>query len=80
MITRYTFDEVSLIGHKSGKCRCGKRVKRQMKFWQTLNPYNVGKTGNPKTRSEIISELQKQIEDWKQESVLCTSCEQGAQP
>jgi len=71
-----TFDEVSQIGRKSGKCAvCGKQTNRQQKFFQTLNPYNKNKDGNPKSRTEIYAELREQIAEWKKEPIVHAKCE-----
>jgi len=43
--------------------------KRQQKtFWQTLNPLNKNKQGLPKTRAEIMADLQAEAGAWQQET------------
>lgn len=74
--TRVTFEEVSITGTKSGICpRCGKKVSRHKKFYQTLNPFNLGPGGLPKSRSEIAVELTVEREKWWAEQVYHQKCE-----
>lgn len=74
------FEEVKLFGRKTCKCaRCGKRLRRQMTFWQTLNPYNLRPDGQPKTRADIMAELQAERERWMTEPELCFACREKEQ-
>jgi len=57
------YEEVLLKATKRGKCQCGKRVIRTKKFSQTINPYNRI-NGIPKTRNEILKELQAECDTW----------------
>lgn len=72
---RIVFNEVSIVGEKSGKCSCGKRTKRRKKFYQTLNPFNVDKRGVPKTRDVIWGEINGQLLAWENAPVKCSECE-----
>lgn len=75
MITK--FNEVKLYSVKNCKCsECGKRLRRQKKFYQTLNPWNVNANGECKTRQEIIDELKEKVVSWESESELCANCEE----
>jgi len=77
MIIHTTFDEVSLTGYKTVRCTgCGRRLKRQRKFWQTRNPYNKNSEGYPKSAYEIREELSQDIRVWEKESETCSKCEQ----
>ncbi len=70
------FQELKLHGSKSGKCVvCGKHCKRQEIFSQTLNPFNRNKRGEPKTESEIYTELKEAVKKWKKEPVKHSGCE-----
>mgnify|MGYP000017638098 CR=1 FL=1 len=60
---KINFKEVSITAYAKNKN--GKR--RQKKFWQTLNPFNKNESGSPKTREEILVELQVDANNWKQE-------------
>lgn len=72
MNQRITFDEISLKGIKTIKCKdCGKRLRRQIKFSQTRNPFNKNKKGVPKSLYDINAELAKDIEEWKLEPESC---------
>jgi NAD(P)H-dependent flavin oxidoreductase YrpB (nitropropane dioxygenase family) len=73
MITTVRFDEVARYATKSGKCRCSKRRQRRQKFWQTLSPFNAV-NGVPKTREQIVAELQEQIKAWMAEPITCDDC------
>lgn len=71
-----TFQEVKLYGSKSVKCAggCGRTLKRQRKFWQTLNPWNKTLAGEPKTITDIRIELQAEIAKWQKEPETCKRC------
>lgn len=74
--TRY--QELKLQASKNLPCpRCGKKVRRQTTFMQTLNPFNKNTDGQPKTSREIYGELSEQAAKWKAKPVMCTPC--GAQ-
>lgn len=72
----YTFDEVALTGNKTVECSggCGRKLKRQKKFSQTLNPFNKNADGLPKSTAEIHAELRKDIVKWKKLPVTCKHC------
>jgi hypothetical protein len=63
------FEELKVRGQKSMKCADGKRRTRQVTFTQTINPWNVNKEGNPKTKDEIFEELRKQLFEWKEQPI-----------
>ena len=71
---RYVFQEVSITAEKTGKCRCGKQRKRRQKILQTLNPFNLDACGMPKTREQIMRELQAEAEAWRAEPIVCSKC------
>ena len=74
---RITFDEVNLYGEKTVKCAvCGKRIKRRRKFYQTLNPWNKGPDGLPKTRDDILTDLRQGRDAWLQAPETCQTCQQ----
>ena len=59
-MTFVTFEPVRLRATKSGKCLCGKTLKRTYTFEQTINPFNRNKqTGLTKTWQEIRSQPKK---------------------
>lgn len=71
----YRFQEVPLYGTKNVPCSgCGKKLRRQRKFFQTLNPFNKAADGSPKTVTQINAELTEQIKQWKQEPETCSNC------
>jgi hypothetical protein len=61
-----TFQEVTLRGQKSVKCAggCGRTLKRQQKFWQTLSPFNKTTAGFVKTAADIRTELESERAKW----------------
>ncbi|MGW2740552.1 hypothetical protein ACWC4D_40965 [Streptomyces sp. NPDC001288] len=73
----YRFQEVPLHGTKTVQCSggCGKKLRRQRKFFQTLNPFNKAADGRPKTVQQIYAELTEQAEQWKAAPETCRSCE-----
>lgn len=77
MLRTVHFRELSWQGRKNLPCpSCGKKVRRQRTFTQTLNPFNkIG--GRPKTSREIYAELREQAEAWEAVPVECTPCKDG---
>ncbi len=72
---RIKFNEVSIIAHKSLPCpKCHKRVKRQKKFWQTINPFNRIPDGTIKSREIIQDEITREAATWREKPELCSKC------
>jgi hypothetical protein len=68
------FEPVGLTAYKNVKCAsCGKRLRRQRRFEQTLNPYNR-KDGYPKSAGEILAEERAKAAEWKQQPETCGTC------
>ena len=77
-MSKVSFDEIVLRVRRNGKCgRCGKRTRRTRKFWQTMNPFNRNADGLPKTRIEILKELDAAVKVAAHEVLLCSECEHG---
>lgn len=53
---------------------CGKKVRRQKTFSQTVSPFNKNAEGQPKTELEITAELREQAAKWENEPERCTPC------
>jgi hypothetical protein len=69
------FERIPMTVSKSVKCTgCGRRLRRQRTFGQTLNPWNRNAQGQPKTRQEILTALREQAGKWKQQPETCTAC------
>jgi hypothetical protein len=65
-MTTIRFDEVSRTGVKAVPCEsCGKKLRRQTTFTNTISPFNVNADGRPRTRSEIWDHLGEMVADWK---------------
>jgi hypothetical protein len=74
------FYPVGLTAQKSVRCSsCGKRVRRQKRFEQTVNPYNR-KDGHPKSAGQILDEERAKAAEWKQQPETCGACAQAADP
>lgn len=73
-IQRITFEEVSVHGTKTGKCGCGKRRVRKMKFWSTLNPFNKNPDGTLKTYEQLKEKVNAEREAWMKEPIVCDNC------
>jgi hypothetical protein len=74
-MTIYRFEAVTLTGQKTVKCdNCGKWLRRQRTFQQTLNPYNKNAQGELKSRREMNAELNKAIAAWRMEPETCQGC------
>ena len=72
------FRELYLQGRKNLPCpTCGKRVRRQRTFTQTLNPFNKNAAGEVKEPKEIYAELREQVTAWEAVPVECTPCKDG---
>ncbi|QKW31451.1 hypothetical protein HUT11_35400 (plasmid) [Streptomyces seoulensis] len=72
----YRFQEVPLYANKTVPCAggCGKKLRRQRKFAQTLNPFNKDAEGRPKTSQQIQAELSQQAKEWKSAPETCDAC------
>lgn len=69
------FRELSLQASKNLPCpSCGKKVRRQRTFRQTLNPFNKNAAGEPKSAKEIYADLQKKVDEFEATPVRCTPC------
>lgn len=76
---KINFQEVKLYGEKSCKCAggCGRRLRRQKKFYQTLNPFNKKNDGNEwtvKDRDDIYNELIAEMRQWESGIESCCHC------
>jgi hypothetical protein len=75
-VPTYRFQEVPLYAQKSVPCSggCGKKLRSQRKFSQTLNPFNKDAEGRPKTSLQIYAELSAQAQEWKTAAEMCAAC------
>lgn len=56
---------------------CGKKLTRRQSFTQTVNPFNLGADGNPKTLEQIMRECQDEATAWRDEDPeYCQGCPQ----
>ena len=65
-VTRHDFDLITLTGQWYGKCPvCGVRTRKQIRFEQTINPWNLNPDGTMKTRADIYRELGAEVKAYK---------------
>lgn len=71
-----SYAEISLPGYRSGRCaKCGGKAERMRRFWQTVNPWNLGPDGKPKTREQIELDLREERIEWERTPLLHKRCE-----
>jgi hypothetical protein len=58
------FEQVKLKATFKWRSVEGRMRQRTKVFWQTINPFNIGKGNQPKNRYEIMDELQVQKRLW----------------
>jgi hypothetical protein len=61
---KHVFQEVAITATKRWVDASGKRRQQTKKFFQTINPYNKGKDGMPKTREQILTEIAADRAAW----------------
>lgn len=72
------FERVPLTAIKSASCEvCGKKVRRQRTFEQTINPFNKTVAGEMKSYKDIYPELEAKAEAWKSEPEVHAKCVEG---
>lgn len=75
----YRFERVPLTATKSVRCTvCGKKIRRQRTFEQTINPFNKTADGQVKTYKHIYPELEAKATAWKAEPETHAKCEEAA--
>jgi hypothetical protein len=73
------FTPIGLTVRKTVKCpSCGKKVRRQRRFEQTLNPYNRV-NGIPKNAKQILAEERAKAAEWQKQPETCTACLEAVQ-
>lgn len=72
----YRFREIKHQASKNLPCpACGKKLRRQRTFMQTLNPFNKNADGQPKTELEILRELNDQAKTWEAQPETHDACQ-----
>lgn len=72
------FERVPLTVTKNVPCEvCGKKVRRQRTFEQTINPWNKATNGEVKSFKDIYPELEAEAATWKAEPEVHTKCAEG---
>ena len=62
--TGYTFEEVKVKATKKYIDADGKKRSKTETFSQTINPFNKGTDGLPKTREQILKEITAARNAW----------------
>lgn len=76
---RISFDEISVKGTRRWTDENGRKRQQTKKFYQTVNPFNIGADGLPKTREQISIEVTAERDVWLKQSALtkgsvCNAC------
>jgi hypothetical protein len=78
MRQKRTFDEIRDSVKVTGICKvCTKKCTRTVSDYQTLNPYNKNKNGQPKSAFEIRKEVEKSVSekaDKLRQHFICATC------
>ena len=64
MRTTVRFDKVAIKGVRRWVDDNGKKRQQTKEFWQTVNPFNRGPDGQPKTSDQILMELKVERDRW----------------
>lgn len=76
------FEEVRHKAVKNLPCPgCGKKVRRQRTFTNTISPYNKDPdTGLPRTRAQIHAHLRELAAEWQARPEAHWDCQEGGDP
>ncbi len=81
----HRFEKLQLKQRVQVPCSgCGKKAPRMLTEWQTQNPFNKNKQGQPKTSNEIYGELKETLEAKAKAALkkgrICAACDVSAKP
>jgi hypothetical protein len=83
-LTTTRFEEVRRTGSKTVPCEsCGKKLRRQTTFTNTISPFNKNADGHPRSRAEIWDHLGEQVADWERLPAwhdACIGCPPAGRP
>lgn len=72
------FEQLQRWATRSGRCtNCQKRRTRSTRIWATLNPFNLNSRGEPKSRVEVVADLDRRVKEWRAKPFLCATCERA---
>ena len=64
--TRHTFQKIVVNAVRSGKCeKCGKRWRKQKKFWHSVNPFNKNEDGSQKSPKQVHADVVDEANAWQ---------------
>jgi hypothetical protein len=73
-----TYERVPVTAVKRLPCPvCGKLLRRQRTFSETINPWNRNPDGTQKTSREVFASVSAKAEDWKSVPETCASHKEG---
>jgi hypothetical protein len=67
MMTTMRSEVVMVTGFRRWRDADGRKRQMTKKFWQSINPWNCGADGRPKTREDILREVQADRDKWEAE-------------
>lgn len=69
-----TYEPVRVQVTKAMPCpACGRKVRRQRTFQQTINPWNKNADGTVKTSFEVLRAVRIQAKEWQEQPETCAS-------
>jgi hypothetical protein len=70
----YTYEPVRVQAFKRHPCPvCGKLLRRQRTFQETINPFNKNPDGTQKTGQEVLRSVQAKADAWQQAPETCSN-------
>lgn len=63
-MTTHVFEKISIKRTKHYVDSSGKKRRKTVEFYQTLNPFNKNKDGSLKTREDIMEAITAEAETW----------------
>jgi hypothetical protein len=69
----YTYEPVRVQAVKRLPCPvCGKPLRRQRTFQETINPFNKNPDGTQKTGQEVLRSVRTKANDWQKIPETCS--------
>lgn len=77
-MTRHVYPEIKSCTRLKRRCECGRVFQKTITECQTVNPYNRGKDGQPKTADQIKFEIDSAVDikskAWLSGEGYCIHC------
>jgi len=69
---RTVYEPIRVQAVKTLPCpECGKRLRRQRTFQNTINPLNRNPDGTVRTRREVVANVRRLADEWKAQPEPC---------